>query len=169
MNQSSIGWIALAIAVFVYLDLLFVELRRIGREGKRILTRVIAYGDLPVIAQAERAGDDADPHLMAHLGAVHAALWSSRVVLTDAAARIDREPASDLFVTATSARTVVERDSVEVINRVGRALGPGPLAHDAGHAAAVFDLTVYLRQHHGERDLADLGRRVAAGEPQAPW
>jgi hypothetical protein len=60
MNQSSIGWIALAIAVFVYLDLLFVELRRIGREGKRIVMRVIAYGDLPVIAQAERAGDDVD-------------------------------------------------------------------------------------------------------------
>ncbi len=60
MNQSAIGWIALAIAVFVYLDLLFVECRRIFREGKRIVTRLIAYGDLPVIAQAGRAGDDAE-------------------------------------------------------------------------------------------------------------
>jgi hypothetical protein len=59
---------------------------------------------------------------------------------------------------------VVERDSVEVIERVGRALGPGPLAHDARHSSAVADLTIYLRQHHGEWDLAELGRRVAAGD-----
>jgi hypothetical protein len=58
MNQSAIGWIALAIAVFVYLDLLVVELRRVAREGGRIISRVIAYGDLPVVAQAAKAGDD---------------------------------------------------------------------------------------------------------------
>ncbi len=60
MNQSWIGWIALTIAVFVYLDLLFVELRRIFREGKRIVTRVLAWADLPVIAQAAHVGDDLD-------------------------------------------------------------------------------------------------------------
>jgi hypothetical protein len=110
---------------------------------------------------------DGDPYLSAHLGAVHAALWSSRAVLAAAAEEIDRTE-TDLFVTAGSARAVVERDSVEVINRVCRALGPGPLAHDARHAAAVFDLTVYLRQHHGERDLAELGRRVAGGDAWQP-
>jgi len=60
MNPPTIGWIALAVAAFVYLDLLFVELRRMGREGKRIVTRLIAYADLPVIAQATRAGEDAE-------------------------------------------------------------------------------------------------------------
>ena len=60
MNQSAIGWIALAIAVFVFLDLLVVELRRIVREGGRIVARVIAYGDLPVVERAVRAGDDAE-------------------------------------------------------------------------------------------------------------
>jgi hypothetical protein len=60
VNQTAIGWIALAIAVFVYLDLLFVELRRIAREGLRIAKRLGAYADLPVIAQAERAGDDVE-------------------------------------------------------------------------------------------------------------
>jgi hypothetical protein len=48
----------------------------------------------------------------------------------------------------------------EVLGVVGRALGAAPLAHDAGHAARVADLTVYLRQHHGERDLAALGASV---------
>ncbi len=60
MDQSAIGWIALAIAVFVYLDLLFVEVRRIYREGARIVRRLIAYADLPVVRQAARAGDDVE-------------------------------------------------------------------------------------------------------------
>jgi hypothetical protein len=58
VDQDAIGWVALAIAAFVYFDLLFVELRRIAREGLRIVKRVTAYGELPVIAQAGRAGDD---------------------------------------------------------------------------------------------------------------
>jgi len=60
VDQSAIGWIALAIAVFVYLDLLFVELRRIYREGTRIVSRLIAYADLPVVRQAARTGDDVE-------------------------------------------------------------------------------------------------------------
>ena len=46
---------------------------------------------------------------------------------------------------------------------VGRALGAGPLAHDREHATRVADLTVYLRQHHGERDLAALGATLRDG------
>ena len=42
-----------------------------------------------------------------------------------------------------------------------RALGAGPLSHDAAHSRAVADLTVYLRQHHAEKDLARLGEPVA--------
>jgi hypothetical protein len=60
VDQSAIGWIALAIAVFVYLDLLFVELRRIMLEGMRIVRRVAAYAELPVVKQAGRAGDDVE-------------------------------------------------------------------------------------------------------------
>ena len=44
------------------------------------------------------------------------------------------------------------------------ALGPAPLALDPVHAARVADLTLYLRQHHAERDLAALGRLVTAPE-----
>ena len=49
------------------------------------------------------------------------------------------------------------------MDRVGRALGPAPLAHDAEHAALVADLTVYIRQHHGESDLERIGCRMSAG------
>ena len=47
------------------------------------------------------------------------------------------------------------------MSRVGRALGAGPLGHDEAHGRRVADLTVYLRQHHAERDLAQLGTLVA--------
>jgi hypothetical protein len=50
-----------------------------------------------------------------------------------------------------------------VLGRVGHALGAGPLGHDGDHARRVADLTVYLRQHHAERDLEQLGRLVAKG------
>ena len=48
-----------------------------------------------------------------------------------------------------------------MLARTGRALGAGPLGHDEAHSRAVADLTVYLRQHHAERDLARLGELVA--------
>ncbi len=62
-------------------------------------------------------------------------------------------------------RAAVEDAAGEVLRRVGRALGAAPLGHDAVHARAVADLTVYLRQHHAERDLAALGRAVSAVRP----
>ena len=51
------------------------------------------------------------------------------------------------------------------MTRVGRALGAGPLGHDEAHGRRVADLTVYLRQHHAERDLAQLGALVAERGP----
>jgi hypothetical protein len=51
------------------------------------------------------------------------------------------------------------------VGRVGRALGAGPLAHDEAHGRRVADLTVYLRQHHAERDLARLGALAAERGP----
>jgi hypothetical protein len=49
------------------------------------------------------------------------------------------------------------------MNRVGRALGAGPLCRDEAHSRRVADLTVYIRQHHAERNLAELGAIVADG------
>ena len=69
---------------------------------------------------------------------------------------------------AARVRAVVAGAAQEVLTRVGHALGPGPLAYDAEHAARVADLTLYLRQHHAERDLALLGRSVTGQEPRMP-
>jgi acyl-CoA dehydrogenase-like protein len=110
----------------------------------------------------ERAGrESADPHTLAHLGAVDAALTAAEATLASAADLVDSDPSNRegrAELIARRARAVVETAVDEAITRTGRALGPGPLAQDAEHAARVADLTVYVRQSHAERDLAELGK-----------
>lgn len=114
-------------------------------------------------SRADRGG--ADAHQLAHLGAVTAALAGARWSLEGAASEVDADPldiAGRAQARALAVRSVVEDAATCTLNRVGRALGAGPLCGDAVHAARVADLTVYLRQSHAERDLATLG---AAGDP----
>lgn len=66
----------------------------------------------------------------------------------------------DAALLAARVRAVVARAAEEVIARVGHALGPAPLALDDRHSRRVADLTLYVRQHHAERDEAALGRAV---------
>lgn len=103
----------------------------------------------------------ADPHLLAHLGAVDARLAAAAALLERAAAAIDADPRADMRADALRVRAVVEETAREVLDRTGRALGAGPLCQDGAHARRVADLTVYLRQHHAESDLAELGALVA--------
>ena len=118
-------------------------------------------GHTLLTAAAER---DVGPHALAHLGAVDIALRTARSALDAAAAEIDADP-DDLRdggrLRALRVRALVESVATEVMHRVGRALGAGPLSHDEAHSRRVADLTVYLRQHHAERDLAELGALVA--------
>lgn len=107
------------------------------------------------------AADPSDPHALAHLGAVDAALTAAAAVLDDAAERIDADPfdrAGTAELVARRVRAVVEHAADETLSRSARALGPGPLCHNARHAQRVADLAIYLRQSHAERDLATLGR-----------
>jgi alkylation response protein AidB-like acyl-CoA dehydrogenase len=108
----------------------------------------------------------ADAYSLAHLGAVDAALAAGDAILDDAAMQIDADPfdrTGTAQLLARRARTVVEHAAEEAITRTGRALGPGPLCQDGRHAQRVADLTIYIRQSHAERDLAELGR--LAGRP----
>jgi hypothetical protein len=110
------------------------------------------------------------PHALAHLGAVDLELCTAGAALDRAAEEIDADPA-DLRgegpLRALRVRALIEAVATDVLRRTGRALGAGPLSHDKEHSRAVADLTVYLRQHHAERDLARLGERVA--EQGATW
>ena len=117
---------------------------------------------------AAAADRDVGPHGLAHLGAVDIALHTARSALDAAAAAIDADPADQKGggrIRALRLRTLVEATATEVMHRVGRALGAGPLSHDEAHSRRVADLTVYLRQHHAERDLAELGALVAGSDP----
>jgi alkylation response protein AidB-like acyl-CoA dehydrogenase len=131
------------------------------------------YGGARGVARAlarAAAKRDVGPHALAHLGAVDITLRATRAALTRAADEIDADP-GDLrgegALRALRVRALAEATASDVLARTGRALGAGPLSHDEAHSRAVADLTVYLRQHHAERDLARLGELVA--EHGATW
>jgi len=131
------------------------------------------YGGARAVGQtllAAAAKRDVGPHALAHLGAVDIALHTTREALGRAAAEIDADPHDrehDGWRRTLRVRALVEATATEVMARVGRALGAGPLCHDEAHARRVADLTVYVRQHHAEKDLAELGALVA--EAGAAW
>ncbi len=104
-----------------------------------------------------------------HLGAVDLQLTGAGTVLAAGAHAIDHRGADGAagVVMAARVRGVVVRTSEEVVTRLGHALGPAPLAQNAEHARRVADLQIYVRQHHGERDDAALGRELLTSE--APW
>ncbi len=110
------------------------------------------------------ASGRADPHALAHLGWIRTALGGCAALLRQAAEEVDRRPSDDVEALAHTVRSSVAQAASDVLDRVGRALGPGPLATDAEHAQRVSDLTVYVRQSHAERDLARLGEL----DPQLP-
>jgi alkylation response protein AidB-like acyl-CoA dehydrogenase len=125
------------------------------------------YGGARAVARAllgAAAKRDLGPHALAHLGAVDLGLRTAWAALAAAAHEIDADP-GDLQgggpVRALRVRALTEAVATDVLARTGRALGAGPLGHDEAHSRAVADLTVYLRQHHAERDLARLGELVA--------
>lgn len=123
-------------------------------------------GARAVAAVLERSAvrRDLDPHASAHLGAVTAALDAATGHLHAVADRIDADPLDTdgrARRDAQSFRSTAVAAAETAIERAAHALGPAPLAFDAEHAQRVADLETFIRQHHAERDLADLGRLVA--------
>jgi alkylation response protein AidB-like acyl-CoA dehydrogenase len=134
----------------------------------------IWYGATVALARRLRdAAERREPDQIAllHLGAVDTALMRARCVLSVAAGVAD-DPASDAAESSHVAglvRQVVADSAEEVLQRVGHALGPAPLTGEEDHARRVADLEVYLRQHHGERDLAVQGRQVLGAQSGRHW
>lgn len=102
---------------------------------------------------------DGDPHRRAHLGAMRALAWGLEAVLDRAGREIDAAPhdADAAQARALAVRHLVERSATEVLDRFGTALGPRPFVADADVWQRFADVHLYLRQDHGERDLATLG------------
>jgi alkylation response protein AidB-like acyl-CoA dehydrogenase len=127
------------------------------------------HGGTVAVAEALRGSVDgqSDTHALVHLGAVYTALLQNWSTLRGAGQTIDLKPTADFAVLARAVRHSVERNAAMVLDRVGRALGPRPLAYDKGHAEAVHDLEIYIRQEHAERDLECLGHDLV--DRKATW
>jgi len=103
----------------------------------------------------------ADPHTLAHLGAMQASVWALKSYLDSAGCEIDQDP-NDFGRACTRAlmvRHLVEQACTDILRRLPRAYGPHPLAFDAEVSQRFQELDLYLRQSHAERDLESLGRR----------
>jgi alkylation response protein AidB-like acyl-CoA dehydrogenase len=103
-----------------------------------------------------------DPHTLAHLGAMHAAIWGLRSFLNTAGHEVDAAPGDchKALMLALTVRHLVEQASTDVLRRLARAYGPHPLALDEKISERYQELDLYLRQSHAERDLEGLGRAI---------
>lgn len=97
-----------------------------------------------------------DPYRTAACGAITADVWTMCAVLEQAGRDADRWPAdrSGARHRALAARHAIHELATSILDRFTRAAGPRPLVADAAVAQRIADVEIYLRQHHGERDLA---------------
>ncbi len=101
-------------------------------------------------------------HRQVALGELIAERHLLHALLEDAGRRADRAPTDVAAArrTAYSARYLVERSTARVIDSFERAFGPRPLVSNPELNQRIADVRLYTRQHHGDRDLAELGGTV---------
>ena len=174
---------ALSDSADVELDILVGTDCRLGPPGWYVERPGFWFGSVGVAAcwlggalglvralRAHLAERRPDPHQLAHLGAAVARCASMARDVAWAAGRIDSAPADpdrEIRQVALEVRHLVEDGCQEVLTRVGRAGGPGPLCHDRTQARRLADLAVYIRQHHAESDNEVLGRFLLSGPAEA--
>ncbi|CAI8939177.1 acyl-CoA dehydrogenase [Pseudomonas serboccidentalis] len=182
VSMTNEGWQAVGMGATGSVEVLFdgAEAQAIGNPGDYLQRpgfwqggigiAACWYGAARQIAEALRqhCAQRQEPHALAHLGAVDAALYAAANVLRFSALHIDAHPEAVAELLARRARAVVEQSAEHVIREVGRALGAGPFCKDRQFARLSADLPVFLRQSHAERDLAALGQRLAE-HPVGVW
>jgi hypothetical protein len=135
-------------------------LRRPGFWHGAVGVAAVWAGGLAGVVDAHRAvWHRRDPHSLAHLGAADAELATVDAVVDRAASSIDDAPL-DMVEAERRARRVrhaVDRASMRAIDHLQIGAGPWPLAHSSDVARRTAELTMALRQCHGERDLEPLG------------
>ena len=175
------GWHAVGMAATASVDVLFDDAPAtpVGAPGAYLSRPGFWHGGAGIAAcwygaaqsladQLHTGGPDADPHRLAHLGAVDIAMSAAAALLRQTAAAIDAAPQADAALPALRLRLAVEAAANTVLHHVTRALGAGPLCRNAHFARMAADLPVFLRQSHAERDLASLGSMLARQEA-SPW
>lgn len=128
------------------------------------------YGAAAAIAHSVRGplARTADPHFLAHLGAIEVALRGAGATLRRLADMIDSNPQGVAVAPVLQARLQVEEAATAVMTHAGRALGAAPFCRDKAFARRMADLPIFVRQSHAERDLAFLGTHILEGA-STPW
>lgn len=116
-----------------------------------------AAGVLDDVVSAQKGADE---HRLAHVGALYADLQAVDALMVRTAELIDAEPGNSHRTAAWTARSAAERLCRTVLDRAPLAAGVAGMVGSARLSARLADLQVYVRQHHGERDLAALGAAV---------
>jgi len=99
--------------------------------------------------------------VLADVGLAVAEIESMRSFLKDTATSIDADPEDvekQARFRALTSRQVVHDAALHVLLLIGTAGGARPLCHDEEQSRRSADLFVYLAQHHGGADAAELGR-----------
>jgi alkylation response protein AidB-like acyl-CoA dehydrogenase len=109
-------------------------------------------------------------HKLIEVGRAVAQVGAMRDALETAAGDIDADPhdaSGRARYRTLEVRETVHRACTHVLAQVAEAGGARPLTHDGAQARRAADLYVYLSQHHGAADAAQLGR--LALEEGARW
>ncbi|MCB5293072.1 acyl-CoA dehydrogenase family protein [Arthrobacter sp. SO3] len=129
----------------------------------------VARGFKDSLLKGAGGGREPDQLALAHLGEIDRTLAALTRDLSGTAARIDAGELSGTGAWSEALRvrgnvaTAVER----IQTLVSQNLGPGPLAFDPVYGKRMADLSLYIRQHHGMRDDAQLGALTLKGDH--PW
>ncbi len=116
-------------------------------------------------AVAQRPESSRSPFLLAAAGKVAVMMRAMALTLQGAARWIDEHPHADASDMALGVRLAVAAGATHVLEEVAAALGATPFCTDAAFARAAADLPVFIRQSHGDRDFAALGKQlVSKGE-----
>ncbi|MEO6021313.1 MAG: acyl-CoA dehydrogenase [Knoellia sp.] len=144
-------------------------LSRPGFAWGGVAVAAVWFGAASALAQSVLDGArrrEPDQIATLHLGRLDGALRAAELELRAAAHAIDEGlaagPVGELV--AARARNAAAAAGELALSEVARALGPAPLTADEEHARRVADLTVYVRQHHGDRDLARTGILLVGGQ-----
>lgn len=120
-----------------------------------------AAGIVDAVRAALRGSSGApDEHRLADLAEVHTSVAATEALLAELAAAIDADPGHDHRDAVWTARAAAERTCRTAVDLGPRAAGVAALTGSDRLAAHVADLQIFVRQHHGGRDLAALGRAL---------
>nr|WP_244266543.1 acyl-CoA dehydrogenase family protein [Pseudarthrobacter chlorophenolicus] len=127
------------------------------------------------LRKAAESGREPDQLALAALGETDRIIVAALQYLARAAERVDAAGyaagnaagSSSGWSEAQRVRGTVAAAVERVLQLVTANRGPAPLAFDAAYAKRVADLALYVRQHHGHRDDAQLGSLTLKGD--CPW